>query len=106
MEDYQHQRRVLIEEMSGIERMRRGSLTEEYRRREVDGRVRETGPYFKHQVWRDGRNVSRRVKADEARQLREDIEGLDRFKNLAARYIEATVAMTERGDAREGKKNA
>jgi hypothetical protein len=106
MEDYTEQRRILIEEMSRIERMQRGRLTEEYRQREVDGQIRESGPYFKHQVWRDGRNVSRRVKADEAQQLREDIEGLDRFKELSAQYIEATVAMTDESSGDEGKKNS
>ena len=104
MKDYHAQRKTLIEEMSRIERMQRGRLTEEYRQREVEGKVRESGPYFKHQVWSEGKNVSRRVKADEARRLRDDIAGLDRFKELSAQYIEATVAMTnEAGDA-EGKK--
>jgi hypothetical protein len=106
MEDYTEQRRILIEEMSRIERMQRGRLTEEYRHREVGGQVHELGPYFKHQVWRDGKNVSRRVKADEAQQLRDDIEGLDRFKELSAQYIEATVAMTDESDEDEGKKNS
>ena len=106
MQDHQKQRKALLEEMSRIERMQRGRLTEEYRQREVDGELRESGPYFKHQVWCEGKNVSRRVKADEAQQLREDIAGLDRFKDLSAQYIEATVAMTEEASEGEGKKNS
>ena len=106
MQDYQEQRKTLIEEMSRIDRMQRGRLTEEYRQREVDGEVRESGPYFKHQVWCEGKNVSRRIKADQAQQLREDIAGLDRFKELSAQYIETTVAMTDEVGDGEGKKNS
>lgn len=92
--------------MSRIERMQRGRLTEEYRKRVVDGEERRTGPYFKHQVWTDGKNISRRVNAQEAGQLRDDIAGFDRFKELSAQYVEATVAMTDQSCDADSKKNS
>lgn len=107
MKDYESQRKSILEEMSRIERMQRGRLTEEYRQREVDGEIHKSGPYFKHQVWRGGKNVSRRVKVNEAEELRKGIEGLDRFKELSAEYIEATVAQTNaQGQGSQGKKNS
>ncbi|MFQ3241627.1 MAG: hypothetical protein ACI9JZ_001315 [Lentimonas sp.] len=36
-----------------------------------------------------------RVKADEVETLREGISGMDKFNELAADYIDATVALTE-----------
>lgn len=66
------------------------------------------GPYYKYQEWKDGRNRSRRVKADEVEALREGISGLDKFKELAADYIDTTVEMTEprQGQSSESKKNS
>jgi len=91
--------------MSLIERMEFGSLAEEYR--EVAGtggeRVRN-GPYFKHQKWEEGRNRSRRVPAEEAKALREAVEGRQRFESLSAEFIELTVASTRRDDP--SKKNS
>lgn len=94
--------------MGEIETMSRGRLTEEYRERHENGKTVRLGPYYKHQVWENGRNKSRRVKADEAQQLREGIEGLDKFKELSNEYIEATIELPQQGDKDEtdSKKNS
>ena len=94
--------------MGEIETMSRGRLTEEYRERHENGQTVQLGPYYKHQVWEDGRNKSRRVKADEAQLLREGIEGLDKFKELSGEYIEATIELTKQGheDEADSKKNS
>ena len=65
MNNHETKRQEILEKMGTIKQMEHGRLTEEYREREVDGRVHRTGPYYKHQVWRDGRNVTTRVKAAE-----------------------------------------
>lgn len=81
--------------MGEIETMSRGNLSEEYRERHVNGKTVQRGPYYKYQVWEDGRNKSRRVKADEAQQLRQGIEGLDKFKELSGEYIDATIIIVQ-----------
>lgn len=104
---YQAKRKELLDQMGGIDRMHEGRLSEEYRERIVDGRTLRNGPYYKHQKWKDGKNVSRRVKADEADQLREGIEGMDQFKRLCEDYARTTVAMTEDMEGRsDAKKNS
>ena len=45
--------------------------------------------------WEKGKNLSRRVKGDEARRLRQGIAEMDCFKHLYDDYAETTVAMTE-----------
>lgn len=105
--NYQAKRKELLDRMEGIDRMHEGRLSEEYRERVVDGRTLRNGPYYKHQQWKDGKNVSRRVKADEAERLREGIEGMDQFKRLCEDYARTTVAMTERMEGQsEAKKNS
>lgn len=107
MNDYRTKRKELLEQMEGIDRMREGRLSEEYRERVVDGQTVRNGPYYKHQQWKDGKNVSRRVQAGEAERLREDIGGMDRFKRLCEDYARTTVAMTEQTEERsDAKKNS
>ena len=105
MNNYEAKRQEILEEMGTINQMEHGRLSEEYRQREVDGRIHRTGPYYKHQVWRDGKNVTTRVKVDQVASLREGIEGMDRFKQLSSDFVATTVAMTHSlGEEMPGKK--
>jgi hypothetical protein len=88
------QREHLLEQMRAIEEMERGALAEEYRVRLVDGVAVQAGPYFKLQEWKEGRNQSRRVSAEEAAALRPAIASRQRFEGLAAEFIDLTVAAT------------
>ena len=104
-EQIAQQRRELLRKMSLIDRMEFGSLAEEYRDTAgTDGQTVRNGPYFKHQVWEDGRNRSRRVPAQEAKELREALEGRQSFESLSAEFIELTVASTRNVD--HSKKNS
>lgn len=107
MENLQSKRKSLLNAMGAIDMMYRGRLTEEYRERRVDGEVRRLGPYYKYQVWENGRNKSRRVKPEEVERLRKGIQGLDRFKELSQQYIDATIAMNKQTheDSQGSKKN-
>ena len=101
----QRRREQILREMAGIERMEKGRLTAEYRERVQDGRTLRQGPYYKHQCWEQGRNVSRRVPAGQADELREAVEGYHKFKELSEEYTELTIEMTRnRADVRGGKK--
>jgi hypothetical protein len=100
------QRRDLLREMSLIERMEFGSLAEEYREAAgAGGETSRNGPYYKHQKWEDGRNRSRRVPAEEAKALREAVEGRQRFESLSAEFVELSVASTRNAD-HHSKKNS
>ena len=98
----------MLEQMSEIETMHRGRLSEEYRERQQNGETIRLGPYYKYQEWKDGRNRSRRIKAEEVEAVREGIEGMDKFKALAADYIDTTVALTEQRheEDADSKKNS
>lgn len=101
------QRRAILAEMEGIERMELGALAEEYREVRAGGQTVRNGPYFKHQQWLAGRNQSRRVPAQDASALREAVEGRQRFEQLARRFVDLTVAATRgQADPSESKKNS
>ena len=109
-------RRSLVDQIAAISTMQPGTLAEEWRERpDTEGTgVLRLGPYYKHQVWKDGRNVSRRVPAAEAALLREDIDNAKRFEQLTQELahlnIEHTLALraTSSLDADSGgsKKNS
>ena len=100
-------RQALLDQIASITTMRPGTLAEEYREHpSTDGRgTVRLGPYFKHQVWQDGRNVSRRVPVAEAATLKLDTEEAKRFHQLtdqlAQLNIQHTIALraTEAADA-------
>lgn len=101
-------RQALLDQIASITTMRPGTLAEEYREHpSPDGRgTVRLGPYFKHQVWQDGHNVSRRVPATEAAALKLDTEEAKRFdqltKQLAQLNIQHTIALRAAETAEAG----
>jgi hypothetical protein len=89
-------RQALLDQIAAITTMRPGSLAEEYREHPAAdgcGTVR-LGPYYKHQLWQDGRNVSRRVPAAEAAALRLDIENAKRFDEITGQLAQLNIRHT------------
>jgi len=52
------------------------------------------GPYYNHQCYENGRNVSRYVRADQVGPLQEDIEQHRRFQELVQQYVQLVVEET------------
>ena len=102
MMDHQTQRKRILEQMEQIDRMELGTLREEYR---MGGNGEKRGPYFKHQVWKNGRNQSCRVRKEEAALMKEATEGYARFQELAGKFVDVTVAMTRVEESEHSKKN-
>jgi hypothetical protein len=112
----QSNRQALLDQIASITTMQPGTLAEEWRERpNADGTgIQRVGPYYKHQVWREGRNISRRVPAAEAAQLREDIDNAKRYEQLtgelAALNIKHTLELRASeagpGESAERKKNS
>jgi hypothetical protein len=100
-----HKRQQILQQMELIRRMEHGSLQAEKRpsvRHPDQGR----GPYYKHQVWENGQNLTRRVPAEQADALAEAIESRKEFERLAEAFVDATVLLTRAQSAPDAKKNA
>lgn len=100
-----HKRAQILQQMDRIQRMERGSLQAEKRpsvRHPQEGR----GPYYKHQVWENGQNLTRRVPADQADALAQAIDGRKEFERLAQAFVDATVLLTRAESSPDAKKNA
>ena len=87
------QRAALLQQMAAIESMELGSLKAEYRTTPSGSK---SGPYFKHQVWSEGDNLSQRVSSEDAAALEAAIANRQRFETLAQSFIELTVEHTRK----------
>lgn len=89
------QRTLLLEQMAALQSMEQGSLKTEHRDLPSGAR---SGPYFKHQVWRGGANVSQRISPDDAPALAAAIANRQKFEALAEDFIALTVAHTRQNE--------
>ena len=89
-------RESLIAKLTAVSHMQRGTLTEQYIRRPAPGGKGTVtlGPYFKFQVWEDGRNHTRSVPADEVDTLREDIANHHLFQQIFRQLADRIIAET------------
>ena len=76
----------LIKQVGQIRQMERGKLS-------VMGEG-PNGPYYKHQAWEDGKNVSRYVPRNQAPALQEAIDGYEKFQELTQEYAELVIQKT------------
>lgn len=100
-----HQRQQILQQMEQIQRMERGSLQAQTRPSlRHPGQAR--GPYFKHQIWEDGQNVTRHIPPEQSDALAQAIAGRKEFEKLAEQFIDATVILTRAETSSASKKNA
>ena len=52
------------------------------------------GPYYNHQCYQNGKNLSRYVPAQQVPELEEAIEGYRRFQELVKQYVQLQVEKT------------
>ena len=99
------QREQILRQLAQLDTMEYGSLRTEMRPAPGGG---TTGPYYQHQVWEHGKNLSQRIPAAAAPALQSALANRQRAEALAEEYIALTVQLTRRrGDGQTGaKKNA
>jgi len=100
-----HKREQILQQMQQIQRMEHGSLQAQTRP-SARHPSQDCGPYFKHQVWEGGRNVTRHVPPQQADALAQAIAGRKQFEQLAEQFIDATVLLTRAEISPDAKKNA
>ena len=76
----------ILQAIAQIQRMDRGSLSV----------IRQgpSGPYYNHQCYEEGRNVSRYVPGEQVADLKEAIQGHHRFQQLMEEYVQLMVERT------------
>jgi len=105
MKSLHAQREQILRQLAQLDTMEYGSLRTELRPAQGGG---TTGPYYQHQVWEHGQNLSQRIPAAEAPALQSALANRQRAEALAQEYIAVTVQLTRRraDDDTSAKKNA
>lgn len=93
MKSLQAQRDQILRQLARLDTMEYGSLRTELRPAPGGG---TTGPYYQHQVWEGGKNLSQRIPAAEAPALQSALANRQRAEALALEYIAVTVQLTRR----------
>ena len=52
------------------------------------------GPYYNHQTWENGKNVSRYVPRDQVPAFQEAIAGYEKFEKLTGEYSQIIIQQT------------
>ena len=77
---------VLLQQIAQIQHMERGKL--------CILREGPEGPYYNHQSWEEGRNVSRYVPRDQVPAVQEAIAGYQKFQKLIEAYSQILIQQT------------
>jgi hypothetical protein len=100
-------RAKILAEMSTLDRMERGRLSEQFLKGTKAGKSVLWGPYFVLQRRHGKAHVTERVPAERVPLVQQDIENHVRFEALADRYAQVTEELTRLRDGDpEAKKNA
>ncbi len=104
MKNLQARRDQLLQQMAQCDAMDYGCLRTERRAAAGGG---STGPYYQHQVWEKGKNMSQRIPAQDVPALEAAIANRHHFEELAQEFIDVTVQLTRRSQDTESdaKKN-
>jgi len=76
----------LLQQIAQIQHMERGKL--------CILREGPEGPYYNHQTWEDGKNVSRYVPREQVPALQKAIAGYEKFEKLTQEYSQLVIQQT------------
>lgn len=85
----QRRRHEILAELAGLDRVRRGSVTEQFVEAVGrDGRHRRRGPYPLYTFKSRGKTVSRRLRGEDVAMYREQVQASHRFQELTHELME------------------
>jgi len=76
----------ILQQIAQIQHMERGKL--------CVLRQGPQGPYYNHQTWENGKNVSRYVPPNAVPALQQAIAGYEQFQNLTHQYAQMIIQQT------------
>lgn len=97
LEEFRRERKQLLEELTQLEEIRRGSVVEQFvESTRKDGSTSRRGPYVLYSYKEKGKTVSRRLSdRNEAAHYRHQIQGFRRFQELISRLLEIGEQISE-----------
>ena len=105
--ELRRQREQVLQQIQTIDRLRRGTLSEQFFVKKQQGKTIRQGPYYVLQCYLKGCKCSERIPADQALQVQSDVANYQRFQELAEQFVQITDQITrlENGPS-DAKKNS
>ena len=88
------EREQVLQEIQTIDRLRRGTLSEQFFIKKRNGKTIRQGPYYVLQCYLKGSKCSERIPADQADQAKADVANYQRFQELADQFVQLTDQIT------------
>jgi hypothetical protein len=95
--DLLQQRESILPQMKTIDRLRRGTLSQQFFKA-PPGAAARRGPYYVLQGFFQGRKFSERVPPDQAAQVRQEVDNYRRFQTLAEEFVTLSDQITRLQD--------
>ena len=90
----QDRRRRILQQISALDRLRRGSLSRQFFKKTGPRSQARQGPYYVLQGYLRGRKFSQRVPAQQAAELKPLVANYKRFVQLAEDFVSVTDRIT------------
>ena len=105
--ELRRQREQVLQEIQTIDRLRRGTLSEQFFIKKRESKTIRQDPYYVLQCYLKGCKCSERIPADQAQQTKTDVANYQRFQELAEQFVKITDQVTrlENGQT-DAKKNS
>lgn len=105
--ELRRQREEVLQKIQSIDRLRRGTLSEQFFTKKRGGKTLRQGPYYVLQCYLKGCKCSERIAADDAQQVRSDVANYQLFQDLADQFVKITDQITRWESAQtDAKKNS
>jgi hypothetical protein len=106
-DDLLKKREAILLEMQTIDRLRRGTLSQQFFKAKTGADAAPRGPYYVLQGFLRGKKFSQRVRPDRAAQVQQDVDNYRNFQTLAEAFVTLSDQLTCLQDqAQNGKKNS
>jgi hypothetical protein len=100
-------REALIKELCSIDRLRRGTLSQQVILKRKGEKSVTLGPYFNLQGFHKGKKFNAHIPAGKAQEVGQHVENFKRFQDLADQCISVTDQITQIAEGlSESKKNS
>lgn len=105
LDDLVHKRQATLLQMQAIDRLRRGSLSQQFFPSRAPAASR--GPYYVLQGFFHGKKFSERIPSDQAAQVGHDVKNYRAFQSLAEEFVTLSDQITRLQDqSQDSKKNS
>ncbi len=94
----EEERREILEEMSGIRVMRRGTVNEQFfDTKRADGSVIRNGPYYLYSRTEKRKSFGKRITEEQVEKYRSETENCRKFKELSNSYVLVCEQIADQG---------